>query len=363
MRTQTIQVNLGVRSYPIYIGANLFADSHLITALLPAKQVFIVTNTTIAPLYLQKIISSLQPEVTSDQIILPDGEQYKNLDTFKSIMDALLTKNHDRKTLLCALGGGVIGDMTGFAASCYRRGVAYLQIPTTLLAQVDAAIGGKTAVNHPLGKNMIGAIYQPLAVIVDINFLETLPEREYKAGLAEVVKYGLLADADLFALLENNATAIQKRDKLLLQKIITRCCEIKAEIVSQDETETGIRALLNLGHTFGHALETLTHYEIWLHGEAVAIGLVMAADMSLRYGYSSEAEFMRIKNLLTALGLPTALPNQVKVNDLLNTMQKDKKTLAQQLRLVLINHIGAAEVVSDFKQEDLMKCLQSARNF
>lgn len=359
MKTQIIQVNLGERSYPIYIGADLFMDSHLITSLLPAKQLFIVTNTTLAPLYLNKIISHLAPAITSDQVILPDGEQYKNLDTFKSIIDALLTKNHDRKTLLCALGGGVIGDMTGFAAACYRRGVAFLQIPTTLLAQVDAAIGGKTGVNHPLGKNMIGAIYQPRAVIIDINFLETLPEREYKAGLAEVVKYGLLADADLFAMLENNITAIQKRDKLLLQKIIARCCEIKANIVSQDETETGVRALLNLGHTFGHALETLTNYETWLHGEAVAIGLVMASDMSLRYGYSSQEEFMRIKNLLSALGLPTELPNQIKVKDLLNTMQKDKKTLAQQLRLVLIKHIGAAEVVSDFKPEDLQKCLQS----
>jgi 3-dehydroquinate synthase len=359
MKTQIIKVNLGDRSYPIYIGSNLLTDSYLISSLLPAKQLFIVTNTTIAPLYLNQLTHQLDPNLSCDHIILPDGEQFKTLQSFENIINALLTKNHDRKTLLCALGGGVIGDMTGFAAACYRRGVAYLQIPTTLLAQVDAAIGGKTGVNHALGKNMIGAIYQPSAVIIDIDLLQTLPEREYKAGLAEVIKYGLLADAELFNTLEKNVVAIQNRDKLLLQKIIARCCEIKADIVSQDETETGVRALLNLGHTFAHALETATYYQTWLHGEAVAIGLIMAADMSLRYGYSNAAEYMRINNLLDAFKLPTEIPKNIEVAALLNLMQKDKKTLAQQLRLVLIKQIGEAEIVGDFKPQDLEKCLQA----
>ena len=284
MLTKTITIDLGERSYPIYIGENIASDGALFAKHIVSRQTLVVSNETVAALYLEPITKALR-NYQCDVLLLPDGEQYKNLTVLNKIFDMLLEKKHQRSTTLLALGGGVICDMTGFAAACYQRGVAFIQIPTTLLAQVDASIGGKTAVNHSLGKNMIGAFHQPRCVIVDINTLQSLPDREYRAGVAEIIKAALICDAEFFVWLEQNSAKILAKDKVALVYAIARACEIKASIVAADETETeGVRALLNLGHTFGHAIEQVFGYGQWLHGEAVAMGLVLAADLSVALG-------------------------------------------------------------------------------
>jgi 3-dehydroquinate synthase len=343
---QTITVNLANRSYPIYLGENLLNDVDFLRRHVDASQVLLVSNPTIAPLYLSKIQKAFQDR-QCDHILLPDGESHKNLDILKKIFDELLQKKHHRQTTLIALGGGVICDLTGFAAACYQRGVAYLQIPTTLLAQVDASIGGKTAVNHPLGKNMIGAFYQPRAVIIDITTLTTLPDREFYAGIAEIIKVALIKDAKFFTWLEDHMGGLVARDTQVLLHAIQRACELKAEVVTADETEMkNIRALLNLGHTFGHAIEQVTGYTRYLHGEAVAFGIMLAAKLSQQQSLLNAEEVKRIQNLLQSAHLPIDLPAQLQCDKMLAAMTVDKKIEGEQLRLVLLKRIGHAELVS-----------------
>lgn len=356
---KTLQVELGERSYPIYIGSGLLAQADLLTPFVKSRQVMIVTNETVAPLYLaqtQAIFQGFQTET----VILPDGEEYKTLDVMNRIFDALLSKQFDRQCTLVALGGGVIGDMTGFAASCYQRGVPFIQIPTTLLAQVDSSVGGKTAVNHPLGKNMIGSFYQPRCVLCDTDTLNTLEARQLSAGLAEVVKYGLLGDAEFFAWLEANTEALLRRDPAALAYAIERSCQDKAEIVAKDEKEGGVRALLNLGHTFGHAIETGMGYGTYLHGEAVAIGMIMAADMSARLGWLESAQTERIRRLLQAMQLPVQAPPELSSKRMLELMQVDKKVRDGKIRLVLLEALGQAVLTDDYPVEPFQTTLQGA---
>lgn len=354
---RTLTVDLGTRSYPIVIGQNLFTQTDLITPYVQGKQVMLVSNTTVAPLYLaqaEAMFAAYQPK----SVVLPDGEQYKNVDILNQIFDALLTHHCDRKTTLVALGGGVVGDMTGFAAACYQRGVAFIQIPTTLLSQVDSSVGGKTGVNHRLGKNMIGAFHQPRCVVIDTETLNTLPERELSAGLAEVVKYGLINDVEFFAWLEQHADTLMARDPVALSEAIERSCANKARIVAQDEKEGGVRALLNLGHTFGHAIETGMGYGVCLHGEAVAIGMVLAAEMSARLGWMTDAEVERARALLQKMQLPTQIPSELHIDNLLATMQVDKKVQDGVLRLILLKGIGQAVISSDYSASVLRTTLQ-----
>jgi 3-dehydroquinate synthase len=342
---EIITVTLGERSYPITIAAGLFNDPTSFMPLKAGEQVMLVTNQTLAPLYLDPIRKVLeQGGVVVDQVILPDGEQYKSLAVLEQVFSALLTKPHGRDTTLVALGGGVVGDLTGFAAACYQRGVRFIQVPTTLLSQVDSSVGGKTAVNHPLGKNMIGAFYQPASVVVDLDCLKTLPARELSSGLAEVIKYGIILDRDFFVWLENNIDALVALDMSALGYCIRRCCELKAEVVAADERESGQRALLNLGHTYGHAIEAEMGYGVWLHGEAVAAGMMMAAHTARRLGQLSADDIERIKNLLQRAGLPVTGPKDMAPEAYLPHMMRDKKVLAGELRLVLPTAIGASEV-------------------
>ncbi|MEG7488719.1 3-dehydroquinate synthase, partial [Enterobacter hormaechei] len=302
---ERITVTLGERSYPITIAAGLFNDPASFLPLKAGDQAMLVTNETLAPLYLDRVRHLLeQAGVKVDSVILPDGEQYKSLTVLDTVFTALLQKPHGRDTTLLALGGGVVGDLTGFAAASYQRGVRFIQIPTTLLSQVDSSVGGKTAVNHPLGKNMIGAFYQPASVVVDLDCLKTLPARELASGLAEVIKYGIILDGEFFTWLEENMDALLRLDGQAMAYCIRRCCELKAEVVAADERETGLRALLNLGHTFGHAIEAEMGYGNWLHGEAVAAGMVMAARASERLGQFRPEETARIIALLKCAGLP-----------------------------------------------------------
>lgn len=341
-----LNVDLGDRSYPIYIGEKLFADSQYLIPHIRGRQVYIVTNETVAPLYLaalEKVLASYHV----DSVVLPDGEAHKNLETLNIIFDGLLRARHNRTTTLIALGGGVVGDMTGFAAACYQRGVDFIQVPTTLLSMVDSSVGGKTGVNHPLGKNMIGAFYQPRCVLVDTSVLDTLPARELSAGIAEVVKYGLIADYDFFVWLETNMDLLMARDKSALAYAVERSCQIKAEVVSLDEREGGLRAILNLGHTFGHAIETAQGYGNWLHGEAVAAGMVMAADLSWRRGAISEMDLERTKKLLERANLPVKAPSDMESETFLQLMGVDKKVLDGRLRLVLLERMGKALITSD----------------
>lgn len=356
--TQIITVALGKRSYPVLIGAGLLKQEGILLSYISGSQILIVSQQRIAQHYL-KCLQAHFTHYQCDHLLLPDGENFKSLATVSSIFDELLVHGHHRDTTLIALGGGVIGDMTGFAAACYQRGVNFIQVPTTLLAQVDASIGGKTGVNHPLGKNMIGAIYQPRCVMIDVDTLSTLDEREYKAGLAEVIKSALLMDAVFFKWCEENSEKILIRDKTTLIKLITRCCEIKAQIVAQDEKDYGMRMLLNLGHTFAHAIETETEYKIWLHGEAVAIGLIMAADLSNRLGWLNSSEFQRIKALIKCLGLPWHLSGKSTVEAYLSRMAVDKKNQNSKLRLILLRAIGSAEIVTDVPLDLLTQTLQS----
>ena len=355
----TLTVDLGERSYPIYIGDGLLGQAELLKKHIPGNSALIVTNETVAPLYLAKTQSMLSG-LKHQAVILPDGEKYKNLEVLNHIYDGLLRNHFDRNTTVIALGGGVVGDMAGFAAASYQRGVHLIQIPTTLLSQVDSSVGGKTGVNHPLGKNMIGAFYQPRAVIADTDTLDTLPDRELSAGIAEVIKYGLICNADFFSWLENNMQTLLNRDKTALSYAIEVSCQTKAEVVAADERESGRRALLNLGHTFGHAIENGMGYGEWLHGEAVAAGMCMAAIMSNQMGWMDDDETRRTIALIEQAKLPSRAPATMSVDQFLKLMAVDKKVLDGVLRLVLIKGIGHSVVTSDYTLDDLKKAIQHA---
>ncbi len=342
---QTVTVDLDTRSYPIHIGAGLLGAAGHWTPCLGSR-VMIVTNTVLAELHLAPVQAALQGR-DFETLILPDGEATKTLASAERIWDALLAARFGRDASLIALGGGVTGDLTGFAAACYQRGIDFIQMPTTLLAQVDSSVGGKTGVNHPRGKNMIGAFHQPRCVIADLDTLGTLPERELRAGLAEVIKYGLIADAAFFAWLEAHLDALLAREPAALSHAIAVSCRTKAAIVTADERESGVRALLNLGHTFGHAIETGTGYGTWLHGEAVATGMVMAAELSARLGRVPSATVERIRRLIDRAGLPVTAPRGLDAGRFLELMAVDKKAQAGRLRLVLLRAIGEAELRSD----------------
>ncbi|OEC53730.1 MULTISPECIES: 3-dehydroquinate synthase [Pseudomonas] len=344
---RTLQVDLGERSYPIHIGADLLSKAELFAPHIAGKQVAIVTNETVAPLYLERLTQTLGGYKVQP-IVLPDGESFKNWETLQLIFDGLLTARHDRRTTIIALGGGVIGDMAGFAAACYQRGVDFIQVPTTLLSQVDSSVGGKTGINHPLGKNMVGAFYQPKAVLIDTATLRTLPPRELSAGLAEVIKYGLICDAPFLDWLETHMDALLALEPTALTEAIERSCAAKARVVGADERESGIRATLNLGHTFGHAIETHMGYGVWLHGEAVAAGTVMALEMSRRLGWIDAAERDRSIRLLRAAGLPIVPPQEMTPAHFLEHMAVDKKVIDGQLRLVLLSRLGEAVITADY---------------
>jgi 3-dehydroquinate synthase len=354
---KTLTVELGDRSYPIYIDTELLGSARLIREHIKGKSAVIVSNTTVAPLYLKSVQSALEG-LRHKAIILPDGESYKTIDSLNLIYTQLLEDRFDRNTTLIALGGGVIGDITGFAAASYQRGIPFIQIPTTLLSQVDSSVGGKTGVNHPLGKNMIGAFYQPQAVIIDIKTLSTLPDRELSAGIAEIIKYGILGDAEFFGWLEDNMDKLLDRDADALAYAIARSCQDKANIVAADEKEKGQRALLNLGHTFGHAIETGMGYGVWLHGEAVACGMVMAAQLSQRMGWIDQEAVHRTRKLIERAHLPVTPPQQITPQYFLDLMSVDKKVLDGQLRLVLLHAIGKAVVTDQFDPEALAEVLR-----
>jgi len=356
---RTLSVELGERSYPIFIGAGLLGDSALYRPHIHGSQVMIVSNETVAPLYLEQAKSALAAYHVAS-LVLPDGERFKTISVLDQVFTALLEQRFDRRCTLVALGGGVIGDMTGFAAACYQRGINFLQVPTTLLAQVDSSVGGKTGVNHPLGKNMIGAFYQPQCVIIDSATLQTLPDRELKAGLAEVIKYGLIGDPEFFVWLEQNVQHLLAREPAALAYAIERSCADKAALVAADEREAGQRALLNLGHTFGHAIETGMGYGEWLHGEAVGAGICMAAAMSAHLGWLDEQQLDRVKRLIAVAGLPVGPPSEMSAERFAELMAVDKKVLDGQLRLVLMRDIGRAEIYADFDPEALRQTLYAA---
>ncbi|MEA2080021.1 MAG: 3-dehydroquinate synthase, partial [Pseudomonadota bacterium] len=354
---KTLNLDLGERSYPIHIGPGLISQPELYRPHIRGRQLMLVSNETVAPLYLQTVHEALSG-YQLEQVILPDGEAFKTLQTLNRIFDALLEKRFNRRCCLLALGGGVIGDITGFAAASYQRGVDFIQIPTTLLAQVDSSVGGKTGVNHALGKNMIGAFHQPRCVLADTSTLDTLDDRQLSAGLAEIIKYGLIEDGGFFAWLEQNVDQLLDRDTETLIYAIEQSCQCKADIVVADERESGKRALLNLGHTFGHAIETGMGYGNWLHGEAVAVGMLMAADLSARHGWLSNADVERIRTLLARAKLPVAAPKEMSRDRFLDLMAVDKKVLDGGLRLVLLDGIGRSKVCSDFDPRLLEQTLE-----
>lgn len=354
---QTLTVELGDRAYPIHIGQDLLARVELILPHLKRKQVAVVTNTTVAPLYLEKLSAPLKAAgVTVLPVVLPDGEQFKNAETLNLIYDALLANRCERTTTLVALGGGVIGDLTGYAAATFLRGVPFIQVPTTLLSQVDSSVGGKTGINHPRGKNMIGAFYQPQLVLADTDTLNTLPDRELSAGLAEVIKYGLIRDLPFFVWLEQAMPRLVARDPATLSEAIYRSCRNKAEVVAADERESGERALLNLGHTFGHAIENGMGYGIWLHGEAVAAGTLLAADLSRRLGWLSDADVSRTAGIHRAANLPIVAPD-LGVERYLDLMGLDKKVADGRIRLILLEAIGKAVLTGDYPAAALRETL------
>ena len=343
----TLNVELGKRSYPIVVGSGLLRGKAFLDPYLAGEEAVVVTNETVAPMYLDQVTTSLKDRRLICQI-LPDGEQFKNLETLQSIFDTLLENRCSRSATLIALGGGVIGDVVGFAAACYQRGVAFIQLPTTLLAQVDSAVGGKTAVNHPRGKNMIGAFHQPTCVVSDTETLRTLDQRQLSAGIAEVIKYGLIRDAGFFAWLEENIERLLRFEGDALEFVILESCRHKAQVVANDEREAGERALLNLGHTFGHAIEAATGYGNWLHGEAVAVGMMMAATMSQKMGWLDPEEPGRIRELLGRANLPVKVPDGMSALDFLKHMAVDKKVSHGRIRLVLLKEIGDAILISDY---------------
>ena len=356
---KTINIDLGDRSYPIYVGDQLIDNPTILLNHIHTHTVVVVTNTTVAPLYLDTVTQSLGDNTHIIPIILPDGEQYKNTETLNTIYEVLLKNKCDREVMLIALGGGVIGDITGFAAASFMRGVKFIQIPTTLLSQVDSSVGGKTGINHALGKNMIGAFYQPQCVIADVGLLKTLPDRELSAGLAEVIKYGLIRDAAFFVWLEKTMPSLINKDPSTLIEAVIRSCENKADVVAQDEFESskGIRATLNLGHTFGHAIEHAMGYGNWLHGEAVAAGMVMAAFLSQELGWLKPDEFDRIKQLMANANLPINPPD-IAVDQFMGLMQSDKKSQRGRIHLILQKTIGDAILTSDYPEAVLRKTLQ-----
>ena len=344
----TLSVELGERSYPIYIGAGLLDQAEMLRRHIPGHQALVVSNETVAPLYLERVLASLQG-LQASSLVLPDGERFKTLESAARIYDALLERRLDRQCTLIALGGGVIGDLTGFAAATYQRGVHFIQIPTTLLSQVDSSVGGKTGVNHPLGKNMIGAFYQPRCVIADTETLDTLPDRELRAGIAEVIKYGLIRDLPFLSWLEANMPRLLAREPEALGYAIEQSCRNKAEVVAADERENDQRALLNLGHTFGHAIETDTGYSSWLHGEAVAVGMAMAAHLSRESGWIGDVDLARVETILRAAELPLS-PPPMSAERFRELMAVDKKAIGGKLRLVLLEAIGKAIVTKDFSE-------------
>jgi 3-dehydroquinate synthase len=354
---QRIDVNLGSRSYPIHIGAGALRLRDALDQAIPSRDVLIITNTTVGPLYAAGLIETLAPRRCLE-VSLPDGEVHKTLANVARILDVLIANRFGRDCCVIALGGGVVGDMSGFAAACYQRGVPFVQMPTTLLAQVDSSVGGKTGVNHPGGKNLIGAFHQPAAVFADTDTLKTLPDRELRAGLAEVIKYGLIVDREFFRWLEDNADGLLARDTAALTHAIKRSCQVKAEIVARDEREQGDRALLNLGHTFGHAIESVTNYSTWLHGEAVGAGMLLAADMSQRLGWLSEADVERVHRMLVRFGLPTDV-RDLPSADIAEKMKIDKKVAAGRVRLVLLKAIGESVVTGDYDDAALHETLRS----
>lgn len=351
-----VGIELGERSYPILIGRRLLDSSALLDETIQARNLLVVTNTTVAPLYLERLKQGLAGRRV-EAVVLPDGEEYKTLDSLSQIIDALVATRMNRDAAIVALGGGVVGDMAGFAAAVYQRGIDYVQVPTTLLAQVDSSVGGKTAVNHPKAKNMIGAFHQPRCVLADTSTLATLADSEYRAGLAEVVKYGLIYDAEFFAWLEAHAAALAARDEAAVIHAVRRSCEIKAEVVGQDEREQGLRAILNLGHTFGHAIETGAGYGVWLHGEAVAAGMIMAADLSSRLGWLSVQDCARAMRLLERFQLPIVAP-RIGAERARELMGMDKKVLDGRVRLILLRRLGQAEVVSDYSKNEFEATLR-----
>ena len=357
---KTLQVELGDRSYPIYIGQDLLSKSELVEPYVKGNQVLIVSNDTVAPLYLDKVKKTFS-RYDVKIVILPDGEQYKNLEILNTIYDALLDAKFDRTCTLVALGGGVVGDMTGFAAASYQRGVNFIQIPTTLLAQVDSSVGGKTGVNHPKGKNMIGAFHQPRCVIADSDTLNTLEDNQLSAGIAEVIKYGLIRDMSFTKWLEENMSKLLARDPEALSYAIETSCRCKAEIVAEDEKESGVRALLNLGHTFGHAIETSAGYGNWLHGEAVATGMLMAADLSMRLGNLNQQDIERVDNLLDMAMLPTRAPHHMDYDHFIELMAIDKKVRDGKINFVLFNTLGDAMVTNDFNHDFLRETIEAHR--
>ena len=352
----TLNLELGERSYPIFIESDLLEKENGISSFIRGNRVCIITNDLVAPLYLATLKAKLS-DFTLDEVILPDGEAHKNLASFEIIIASLLENEHGRDTTLIALGGGVIGDITGFAAACYQRGINFIQIPTTLLSQVDSSVGGKTAVNHPLGKNMLGAFYQPKAVFIDINSLKTLPAREFNAGMAEVIKYGVLGDGAFFQWLEDNIDKIKSADNNTLAKMIETCCQCKADIVAKDETESGVRALLNLGHTFGHAIEAEQGYGNWLHGEAVATGMVLASKLALAMNLLEVSDCRRIEALILAFDLPIEAPANMGFDEFIKHMKRDKKNIAGTMRFIVPTAIGQSEIRDDISQEILQQIL------
>jgi 3-dehydroquinate synthase len=354
-----LTVELGERSYPIYIGDKLLGQSDLLQKHIPGNSALIVSNETVAPLYLGKV-SAMLSGIRHQSVILPDGEQYKNLDVLNRIYDACLSNRLDRNTTIIALGGGVVGDMAGFAAASYQRGVNLVQIPTTLLSQVDSSVGGKTGVNHALGKNMIGAFYQPRAVIADTGTLNTLPDRELSAGLAEIIKYGLIRDPAFFNWLDANLDALLRRDPQALAYAIEVSCQVKADVVAADERESGQRALLNLGHTFGHAIENAMGYGNWLHGEAVGAGMCMAARMSQTVGWLDAAQTDAVIRQIKHARLPVNAPDEVTIDTFLELMSVDKKVLDGVLRLVLLKNIGEAVVTDNYTTDQLKTAIQNS---
>jgi len=349
---KTLELDLAEKSYPIYIGQGLLDQAKLLINHIAGKQVMIVTNTTVAPLYLEQV-KSLLSSFHVAEVQLPDGEQYKTLDTVNLIFDALLANRFDRSCTLIALGGGVVGDMTGFAASSYQRGVGFIQIPTTLLSQVDSSVGGKTGVNHPLGKNMIGAFYQPKCVVIDVDTLDTLDDRQYSAGMAEVIKYGLLGNVNFLTFLQENIQNLMQRNKDLIIQAVYQSCADKASIVAQDELESGKRALLNLGHTFGHAIENTLGYGVFLHGEAISVGMLMAAKLSQLLGDLTPQEIDQVQDLLEKSNLPISVDGKISASEFLSAMRVDKKVIDGNIRLILLKKLGEAYISDNYQKDHL----------
>ena len=357
-KSKILNVELADKSYPIYIGSNLLSSKSLLSDHIQGKQVMIVTNTTIAPLYLEKLKDALS-DFNVESVVLPDGEEFKTLETLNKVFDALLKAKFDRSSTLLALGGGVVGDITGYAAASYQRGVNFIQVPTSLLSQVDSSVGGKTGVNHELGKNMIGAFYQPKAVIIDVDTLDTLSDQEYSAGMAEVIKYGLLGNADFFSMLETNIESIMARNKDLIIEIIFNSCKDKASIVALDEFERGKRALLNLGHTFGHGIENAFGYGNYLHGEAVSIGMVMAAKLSMDEGHLSNEDAIRVESILSKADLPISIKKSIGSETLIEAMSLDKKSIDGKIRLVLLKALGDSYLTDSYSKENFNKVINN----